>query len=358
MRVVITGATGNVGTSLVQRLSTDPSIDSIVGVARRPPTWEVDKTTWVAADVSRDPLDDAFRSADAVVHLSWIFQPTHDPVLTWQNNVGGALRVFQAAADAEVRSLVYASSVGAYSAGPKRPPVNESWPTHALPTAAYGREKSYVERVLDTFEREQPDVRVVRLRPGFIFKRQSAIEQRRLFAGPFLPSALVRPELLPVVPDLPGLSFQALHSSDAAEAYRRALLSDARGAFNVAAEPVIDADVLADLFGARPVRVPSWPVRAAVGAAWRLHLLPASPQLVELFLGLPLMDTTRVRSELGWAEQHPATFAIEEFVAGIREQTGGPTPPLAADAGGPARLGEVGSGVGQRDPVASSSGRG
>ena len=202
-----------------------------------------------------------------VVHLAWIFQPTHDHVATWKNNVLGSIRVFEAVAEAGAPALVYASSIGAYSPGPDDRPVDESWPTHALPTAAYGREKSYVERVLDTFERDHPDIRVVRLRPGFIFKRSSASEQRRLFAGPLLPNQLVRRGLVPIIPDLPGLRLQAMHSSDAADAYRLAITSSARGAFNVAADPVVDAHSLGELLGARPVKLPVRPLRAAVAAA-------------------------------------------------------------------------------------------
>ena len=126
--------------------------------------------------------------------------------------------------------------MGAYSPGPKDRPVDENWPTHGWPPAAYTREKAYGERVLDTCERDHPDIRLVRLRPGFIFKQESAAAQRRLFAGPLLPPWLTQPGLIPAVPDLPGLRLQALHSADAGEAYRLALTRNVRGAFNIAAD--------------------------------------------------------------------------------------------------------------------------
>lgn len=356
MRVVVTGATGNVGTSLVEALGGDPQIDEILGLARRIPQWQPAKTTWTSVDVAEGDLVGHFRGADAVVHLAWIFQPTHDPVATWRNNVLGSIRVFDAVAEAGVPALVYASSVGAYSPGSDDRPVDESWPTHALPTAAYGREKSYVERVLDAFGHDHTDVRVVRLRPAFIFKRTSASEQRRLFAGPLLPNALVRPSLLPVMPDLPGLRFQALHAADAAEAYRLAITSPAEGAFNVAADPIVDAETLGELFGARPVKLPARPLRAAAAAAWRLHLVPASPMLVDLALSLPVMDTARIRSELGWTPSRTATEAIAEMLTGLREGEGGPTPPLERHAGGRLREKEAISGVGERaDPDQDAS---
>lgn len=63
------------------------------------------------------------------MHLAWLFQPTHDPVTTWRNNVLGAIRVFEAVGRLGIGTLAYSSSVGAYSPGPKDEPVDESWPT-------------------------------------------------------------------------------------------------------------------------------------------------------------------------------------------------------------------------------------
>ena len=348
MRVVVVGATGNVGTSVVEVLSADEQVVTIVGIARRLPDWQPPKTTWIQADVSQDDLEPHFRGADAVVHLAWLFQPTHDELVTWRNNVLGSIRVFDAAARAGVKAVVYASSVGAYSPGPKDRGVDESWPTHALPAAAYGREKSYLERVLDIFERDHPEVRVVRLRPAFIFKRESASEQRRLFAGPLLPTTLIRSSLLPIVPDLPGLRLQALHTLDAAHAYRLAVLRPVRGAFNLAADPVLDPATLGELLDARPLKLPLAPIRAAVAAAWKLHLLPASPGLVDLALSLPIMDTARARTELGWNPTRTSLEAIREFLEGLREGSGMDTPPLEPRAGGKLRQKEVATGVGQR----------
>jgi nucleoside-diphosphate-sugar epimerase len=348
MRVVVVGATGNVGTSVVEVLAADEQVDAIVGIARRRPQWQPPKTTWIQADVSSDELEPHFRGADAVVHLAWLFQPTHDELATWRNNVLGSIRVFDAVVGAGVGALVYASSVGAYSPGPQDRGVDETWPTHALPTAAYGREKSYLERVLDTFEHDHPDVRVVRMRPGFIFKRESASQQRRLFAGPLLPTTLVRPSLLPFVPDLPGLRLQALHTVDAAHAYRLAVVRPVRGAFNIAADPVLDPRTLGDLLGARPLKLPLAPIRAAVAAAWHLHLAPASPTLVDLALSVPIMDTARARTELEWNPVRTSLEAIREFLEGLRDGDGMDTPPLEPQAGGRFREKEVTTGVGQR----------
>ncbi|WP_243711469.1 NAD-dependent epimerase/dehydratase family protein [Actinomadura sp. KC216] len=358
MRVVVTGATGNIGTSTLRALAADPGVTAVTGLARRDPGRAAapdeggEKVEWAEADVTDTDLVPLMRGADAVVHLAWLFQPTHRPAVTWDANAVGSARVFDAAARAGVPALVYSSSVGAYSPGPKDRPVDESWPTHGWPGAAYSREKAYVERLLDTFEAAHPDRRVVRIRPGFVFERQTAAEQRRLFAGPLLPGRLARPGLIPAVPDLPGLRLQALHSADAGEAFRLAVTGgvsgDARGAFNIAADPVIDAAELADMLGARTVRLPARGVRAALAAAWRLHLVPASPGLLDLALRVPLMDTSRAREQLGWTPRHTAREAITEFLDGLRTGAGRDTPPLSPGTGGPARAREFVTGIGRK----------
>src|SRR4029079_18330326 len=115
------------------------------------------------------------------------------------------------------------------------------------------RHKAEVEHHLDRFEREHPDMRVVRMRPGLIFKREAASGIRRLFAGPFLPGWLVRRALIPAVPSTERLRFQAVHSLDVGEAYRRPRPGRPAGAFNSAAEPVLDPRELGRVLGARPV---------------------------------------------------------------------------------------------------------
>ncbi|MDG9717313.1 SDR family oxidoreductase [Streptomyces sp. DH24] len=329
-RIVVTGATGNVGTSVVRLLSEDPAVGSVLGLARRIPDWSPPKTEWAAVDLSSQQADlvPEFTGADAVVHLAWAFQPTHDPAATWRTNVLGSIRVFEAAAEAGVPALVHASSVGAYSPGPKDHAVDESWPTHGWPDAAYCREKAYLERALDAFEREHPATRVVRMRPAFLFKRESASEQRRIFGGRFLPGPLARPDLLPFLPDVPGLRVQALHTDDAANAYRLAVHSDVRGAFNLAAEPPVDAQLLGEMLGTRRVRLPRTAARSAIAAAWGLHLLPASPHLFDAVLRLPLMDCTRARAELGWRPVRGSTEVLEEFLRGLQQGAGARTEPL------------------------------
>lgn len=348
MRVVVTGATGNVGTSLVGALGDDPEVDSIVGLARRRPRAELPKVTWAEADVGATDLVPHFAGADAVIHLAWLIQPSRDREALRTTNVEGSAKVFDSVARAGVPALIYASSVGAYAPGPKDRRVDESWPTEGIESSFYARDKAEVERLLDDFERRQPAVRVVRLRPALIFKREAATGIRRLFAGPLLPNRLLDRRLIPLVPDLLGLRFQVVHSEDVADAYRLAVKRPVTGAFNLAAEPVLDPERLGSVLGARPVSLPSRALRALVSASWRARVQPTPPGWLDMALAVPLMDTSRARAELGWAPRHGADDALLELLEGLREGAGAPTPPLDPRTSGPLRARELRTGVGAR----------
>jgi nucleoside-diphosphate-sugar epimerase len=348
MKVVVVGATGNVGTSLLESLAEDPSVSEIIGIARRKHELPFPKTTFVEADVRFSDLVPLFEGADAVVHLAWAIQPSRDLATVRAINVDGSERVFRAAGEAGVGGLVYASSIGAYSPGPKMSPVAEDWPTEGIQSSFYSRHKAEVERLLDKFEVDHPEVRVVRLRPGLLFKREAATGVRRLFIGPFLPPVVFQTRFLPVLPNIKRLAFQALHTMDVAEAYRLAITKEVRGAFNVAAEPVLDPGELARLLEARLFPLPAAIVRVLVDLTWKMRLHPTPSGWLDLALGVPLMDCTRARQELGWSPRFTSGEALLDLFEGLRDQAGLATPPLDPKSSGVLRSKEILTGIGAR----------
>lgn len=332
LTVVVTGATGNVGAALVRALLADPGVREVVGVARRLPAATPPGTRWIAADVAADDLVPHMRGADAVVHLAWEIQPSHDLARLERTNVTGSRRVFEATVTAGVPILVHASSVGVYSPGPKDRRVGEDHPREGVATSFYGRHKAAAEHALDAVEAAAPGTRVVRMRPGLVFRRGAASRVARLFLGPRVPRGLVRPGRLPLVPAIPGLAVQAVHGDDLAQAYVAAIRREVHGAFNVAAAPVLDPGVMARALGSRTVPVPAAAARAAVWATWNARLQVTAPGWLDLALQTPLMDVTRARRELGWEPRHSAVEALREIAAGIADGAGEPTPPLAPAA--------------------------
>jgi nucleoside-diphosphate-sugar epimerase len=160
---------------------------------------------------------------------------------------------------------------------------------------------------------------------------------------------LVRPSLIPFVPDVSRLRFQAVHSLDVGDAYRRALESgDARGAYNLAGDPAIGTAELADILEAKPLRMPQALLRGAAAIAYGLRLVPSEPGWLDMALSVPLMDSERARAELGWLPRHSSLDALRELLDGLRAGADADTPPLAHSSGGPGRIRELLTGVGSR----------
>ncbi|UNK45529.1 NAD-dependent epimerase/dehydratase family protein [Arthrobacter sulfonylureivorans] len=339
MRIAVVGASGNVGTALLRRLHAAQSERAddleIVGIARRVPDAArapYDGVTWVALDVAsgdaRQRLAEAFKGCDAVVHLAWVLQPNHDEETMRRVNVDGTANVLAAAVNAGVGHVVCASSVGAYSPGPKDSRVSEDWPARGIASSHYSRFKGQQEELLDRFADDHPEIKVARLRPGLIFQAQAGSQIGRYFVGPWIPKFFVNRLRLPLFPFPEEFVFQALHADDMADAYWRVLDQGARGAFNVAAEPVLTPGLVAALFGARrwlPVPVPL--VRLLVGAAWSARLLASDPGWVDMARAAPVMDTTRARTELGWNPRVDSVSAIREVLHGMAAAGGVPESP-------------------------------
>jgi nucleoside-diphosphate-sugar epimerase len=354
MRLVIFGATGNVGTAVIENLRADAAVSEIVAVARRLPldVPQPDAGTvpqWRATDIARDNLDALVDGADCVISLAWLFHPSHRPDATWDNNVVGAARLLEAVERCGVGSLIVSSSIAAYSPRTSSDPVDESWPTHGASSAAYSREKAYVERLLDTFEARVPACRVVRMRPAFIFHPRAASQQRRLFGGPFVPGGVVRPGLVPVLPLPAGLLLQTVHADDIGRAFAAAAVTDVSGAFNLCAHDVLRADDIAQIFDARPVTVSAKVFKAALKAAWTVHAVPAAPELFDALMRLPVMSNARALAQLGWKPQVSAADSVRDFLTGLQRGSRYPTPPLDPATSGKLRVHELGTGVGSRD---------
>lgn len=338
MRIVVTGATGNVASQLLPQLLSTPQVTSVVGIARRLPELRDPRVEWHAADIASADLRPLLRGADVVIHLAWLLQPAHRPDEMRRVNVVGSRRLFDAFLAEGVPALLHASSVGTYAPGPNDPPVPESHPATGISSSVYSRHKAAVEAMLDTLEREHPERRVVRMRPGVVFQAAAASELARYFLGPFVPQTLVRRALLPLLPDVPGLAVQAVHAEDMARAYVLAVTRPVTGAFNIAAEPVLDSRTLARLLGARTFPLRLGLVRAVVDLTWRLHLQPTDPGWVDIGTLGPVMDTTRARRDLGWIPRRTAGDALLETVEALAAGRGGTTPVLRPRAAGPARV--------------------
>lgn len=342
MKVAIVGASGHVGTALLRALREREEIDEILGLARREPDVSAepyDAARWERVDIAMPVADGAgeehvvarlaelFEGFDTVVHLAWLIQPNRQRRLLRRANVDGTRRVIEACLRAGVGHLVCASSVGAYSGVDDDVRRDESWRTDGVPTSHYSVDKAAQERLLD--DAEQRGLAVARLRPALAFDAIAGAEIMRLFVGALVPPALLRPGRLPILPLPAGLRMQVVHGEDLADAYCRAIVRRATGAFNIATEPVLHADDIAAILGrGRFVSIPPAVLRPLLAAAWRTHAVAADPGWLDMAMSAPLMNTARAGRELAWTPKYDAREALRQVLHAIADGSGTASPPM------------------------------
>src|SRR3954451_4413115 len=306
LRVAVTGATGNVGTALLRRLTApDSGVAEIRGLARRQPpsVAPYDGVRWFSADLGDEAAESVLPrfldGVDAVVHLAWALLPDRQPDVLERTNIEGNRRVMAAAGAAKVPHVEHMPPLGTYAAGPAHHPVGEDWPTTGIPSSTYSTQKARCEQELRRFSSRHPETTVALTRPTLVLQPDAASEIGRYFLGPILfplaravPGAVARMVPLP----LPG-----------------------------SLRP-------------RRVPVPAAVLRAGMRVAFEARLLQIEPGWLDMGLGAPPLSSARARSVLGWRPTHDGGDLLREFVAALGRGEGGEGPLLHSglDAGAPA----------------------
>ncbi|HCX85979.1 MAG TPA: epimerase [Micrococcales bacterium] len=336
MRIVVVGATGNIGTALLRAIAQRQTVTSVDAVSRRGPGRLPDlggvarvRHHWldVAGPDSSGAraLADIAIGADAVVHLAWSAE--RSATAATAANVAITRSVLRAATRA--RHLVVASCASVYAASFGDEPRDETWPTTGIADSPLSLDKVGLERLVDEFSNRHPRVVVTRLRPAITLQEAAGAELVRRHAGLFLPRVGLG-EKVPLLLWPEGLGLQVAHADDVAAALVSAVERRVPGAFNVASPEVLDGEQVAEAIGAaRLVEVSRSLARTTHRAAWWAHLVRARPEWLDTLAGQPVLDTTRARDLLGVVPTWSAADVLATAARGVAQRREGWTPALS-----------------------------
>ncbi|HYJ21170.1 MAG TPA: NAD-dependent epimerase/dehydratase family protein [Solirubrobacterales bacterium] len=329
LTVAVTGPTGEIGLPLMAELEGDPAVGVVRGMARRPfdpvaEGWE--KASYRRGDIlDRGSLAALFDGADVAVHLAFaIFGGREE---TRRINLEGSRNVFEAAIEAGVKRLVYASSVAAYGFHPENPqPLTEAVPARGSESFYYSAQKAELESTLDELlVGTEVDAYVFRpcivAGPRATMLIEKAVEGARLGDPlPALRKGLRRlPLPKPLLPDI-GAPLQLVHHDDVARALAAAIAGKGEsGAYNLAGAGLLGVGDVARALGWHTVPIPTVAVGLSAAVAKRLSFI--SPQLEwAAALRVPvLMDTTKARRELDWEPRFDARETLIQTAVSARE---------------------------------------
>ncbi len=174
-KVMVTGACGFIGASLVKMLA--ESGYGVVGAGRTPPSDELTKyfTHFICCDLNQIELNTKFLDGiDSIINLAGL---AHNPRIEGkkaehayqETNALMPQRLARAALDAGVSKFIHLSSVKAVGeSSPNSRPFDESTPNHEPPAGIYGRSKWEAERLL-TSTLNNSKTQLIILRPPLIY---------------------------------------------------------------------------------------------------------------------------------------------------------------------------------------------
>jgi UDP-glucose 4-epimerase len=174
-KILVTGGRGFIGTNLVGLLSATRPVRVLDSLERCSPTgWNDLSCDFVEENILNPAaIPAALGEIDALVHLAAfgsVVESVNDPAMNFRVNVQGTFNVLNAAADAGVRRLVFASTGGALI-GDATPPVSEN--SLPKPISPYGASKLCGEAYCHAFAKSR-GLGAVCLRFGNVYGPHSA----------------------------------------------------------------------------------------------------------------------------------------------------------------------------------------
>jgi len=322
MRVLITGATGFVGSHLVTALAERGT--EIRAIVRR--TSRTEQLEAMGAELIEGGLEDhdALRSGvegvDLVFHLAALTSARSEEEY-FETNLGGTRRLLEAIREAneKPRRLIFLSSLAAVGPSSDGRPVTSTAPCRPITT--YGRSKLAAEEACLAAE---SIIETVVLRPPAVYGPRDR-EILRFFR-------LAKMGVLPI-PTGPGRSLQLVHVRDLAEAaVYAASTPEARGVYHIAEPRAYQWEEVAELFGralARRVRILRVPgaliTTAAMISETTARMMGGSTvfnreKARELLAPSWLCETDRMSEEIGFTPQISLAEGLAETAAWYRAE--------------------------------------
>lgn len=317
MTVLVTGVSRFLGSSLAGRLSADPRVQRVIGVDAALPDAaareRMGEAEFARADIRNPLIARVIEAAgvDTVVHASASAAPVAAAArtMTKEMNVLGTMQLLAACQRApSIKNLIVRSTSAVYGGSPKDPAIfTEDTAPRAAPASSSARDAVDIEGYVRGFGRRRPDVRV-------------AVPRFAEIIGPTVRSPLTRFfSLTPAVPVALGheARVQFVHEQDAVDLLEHLTLGGFAGIVNVAGDGALTLSQAIRRAGRVPLPVPM-PAMDLVSQLLKAARIGGfSTQQLRLLTAGRVLDTTRLRTEVGFTCRYTSREAFDDFVRTI-----------------------------------------
>jgi UDP-glucose 4-epimerase len=321
-RVLVTGADGFLGRSVVAALAQREGIDSVVALDVRevPSERRQPGVLYQRLDVRDPAIAECLREhmIDTVVHLASIVTPGRDSsrAFEFDVDVNGTRNVLEACRAAGVRHIVVSSSGAAYGYHADHPAwITEDTPLRGNESFAYAHHKRLVEAMLAEWRQHHPTLAQTVLRIGTILGERVDNQITALFE---------KPRLLAIRgSDSP---FVFVWDEDVTGALLHALQGHAPGCYNLAGDGALTIHEIAARLGKRTRVLSPGLLQVALAVGSKLGLTRYGPEQIDFLRYRPVLLNTALKQRLGYVPRKTSAQAFDAFLA-ARERQGKPLTP-------------------------------
>jgi UDP-glucose 4-epimerase len=312
-RVLVTGAAGYLGSSLVRSLAEraarhgDPACIVAGDVREVPAERRLPGVEYIVSDVRTPGLAAVLteHAIDTVVHLAAIVTPgpKSNRELEYSVDVLGTRNVLEACIGSGVRRIVVTSSGAAYGYHADNPAwLTEDHPVRGNEAFAYSHHKRLVEEMLAEYRRTHPALEQVVFRVGTILGETTLNQITALFE---------RPRLLAIRGSASPFVF--IWDRDVAGAIEHAIFGGPAGIYNVAGDGALSIQEIAARLGKRCITLPPGLLRAVLAVLHPIGLSRYGPEQVDFLRYRPVLDNRRLKEVFGYVPQLTSAEVFELF---------------------------------------------
>lgn len=308
--IVLTGASGFLGSNLLRRFEQDDSIENIVAIDLYKPPFPLKKARFYKLDLTEPTADEELarilqdEDADTFVHLAFLNNPTRQGSYAHELEAIGTMYVLNACEETRVRKFVMSSTTMVYGARPSNPNyLEEGSHLHGCPRSRFVRDKVGAEKQAADFARRNSDTVVTVLRPCAIL-------------GPTIQSFWSRFFARGIVPRILGFDplWQFVHELDVIDAFKLVIHDDHPGAFNIVGEGVMPMSTILNISGKVALPLPSLALRAMLDGLWMGGQFEFPSSMLDYLRFLWVAEGKKARDVMGFHPKHSTRAALQSFL--------------------------------------------
>lgn len=303
----ITGSSGYIGQLLLKRLEHYDDCKKIVGIDIKDSNFKSTKFRFYNADIRDGKIGHIFEQerVDTLIHLAFVFQPTHNTKEMYDINVNGAANVLKNAKKYGIKRILIFSSTTAYGAYNDNPEfLTEESPLRGNRDFYYTNDKAEVEKVCANFQREVRNIIFINIRPCIIF-------------GPNINNHISRYIDRPIVPLISGYNpdFQLVHEEDLINACIISLEKNIGGSFNIVGKDTVPIKEIPSIVRRKSLELPYPVFYFMYEFMWQLRIpiieTPAS--MSSLIRYRWVASGEKAREVLGFSPRYSTKDALLDF---------------------------------------------